>query len=809
MPAQLQEITATYLGERHRFAGTAGDTIIGDAVIGVNGHSQPIAIKGLVTEADALDSHQTYRFYGTWQAYKNKRTGTNENQFAFRTFVRSTPHSRAGVVGYIERAPGIGRKIAGYLFDRFQSDAVKILREQPEVAHAAIPRLPADAAATASVWLKEQQALEDCTIELIDLLGGRGFRKSLAKDVVGEWGNKASEIIRRSAYSLMRFSGCGFGKCDQLYLDLGGNPGAIKRQALAAWYSVASNSSGDTWHYAGVAEAGVKASVGAAALNWKKASRIASRAGMLVSKWTDGIDGPPSWDGSIQWLAEDRKEANELRVAALVAAASFESPFPVAPLFGEPVTEHQTQKLIAATSGGAIGILGGSPGTGKTFVAAAYIKLVAQHEGYGNICVAAPTGKAAVRISEAMAANGVPLRARTIHSLLGVVEIDGRNGSQFAHHEGNPLPYRTIVVDESSMIDTDLMAALLAARAKGCCVLFIGDVNQLPPVGHGAPLRDMIAAGLPYGELREIKRNDGGIVQACADMRDGKRFECGGNLINTVANNAATQVAMLINKLDSLREIADPVWNCQVLVPCKKGSSLRTHEINKALQPHLNRNPAIDKSPFRVSDKVINTKNRFYPAAETAAGDASDDWEVEPSEDRDEIVTNDKGDIYVANGEIGCVTRIEPKYFDVLLFNPRREVRVPRGAADANDDGDESGEEKTGTGCDWDLAYALTVHKSQGSEWKHVIVLIDEYPGAKRICDRSWIYTAISRAKETCTLIGKLSTAQSMARVNNIDRRKTFLRESIVEQITQLQRERQQCLPVAADCENPPVTEDV
>jgi exodeoxyribonuclease V alpha subunit len=795
MPAKLQEITATYLRERHRFAGTAGDTIIGDAVIGMNGSAEPVAIKGIVTNDDTLDAHQVYRFYGIYQAYKNKRTGTNENQFVFRTFVRSTPHSRAGVVGYLEKAPGIGRVLAGRLFDKFQSNAVKILREEPFIASLAVERLSDDAAVSASSWLKSQQELEDCTIQLIDLLGGRGFRKSLAKSVVGEWGNKAASIIRRSAYSLMRFPGVGFKRCDQLYIELGGNPNAIKRQALAATYTVQSNTNGDSWHYQGVAEAGVKASVGAESFNWKKAGKLALRGKLLSSIRTNGIDGPPHWDGDVQWLAESRKAWNELRVAKFVAAACSESPFPVAPLFSDPVTEHQTQKLIAATSGGAIGMLGGSPGTGKTFVAAAYIKLVASYEGYGNIAVASPTGKASVRISEAMAANGVRLRAKTIHSLLGLVELNGRDGSRFKHDESDPLPYRLIVVDESSMIDTDLMAALLAARGKNCCVLFIGDQNQLAPVGHGAPLRDMIAAGLPYGELREIKRNDGGIAQACADMRDGKPFWCGGNLWEGRAASVESQIQLtldLLSKFTTTNGVdplitGDPVWDCQVLVPCKKGSPLRTGEINKALQPHLNRNPAIEGSPFRLADKVINTRNRFYPAVESTPGDANDDWKTESSDDQDERVTNERGDIYVANGEIGCVTRIESKYFEVLLFNPRREVRVPRGAAEVSESDDETNEdEKSGTGCDWDLAYALTVHKSQGSEWKHIIVLIDEYPGAKRLCDRSLIYTAISRAKETCSLIGRLETAQSAARVNNIDRRKTFLTYLIGEQIESL-----------------------
>lgn len=813
MPAKLQEITITYLGERLRFSNAAGDTIIGNATTGDNGDAQPVSIKSApscpITEDNYLEQHQSYRLFGTWQAYKNKRTLKNENQFVFQTFVKSTPHSRDGIVNYLDKAPGIGEKLAGRLYDKFNSSAVKILREQPEVASSAIDRLSYEAALDASGWLKSQQALEDCTIELMELLDRRGFRKSLAKELIRDYGNRAPEIARR-AWPLMRYRGCGFKRCDQLYLDLGGKPAALKRQALSAWHSVSSNSSGDTWHFSGVAEAGVKASVGGAVVDWKKASRVATRGGLLASIWTQGRDGSPAWDGDIQWMAESRKASNEFQLARMLAEANGENGFPVtAPLLPEPITQHQITELSKATSGGSIGIFGGGPGTGKTFTVSAYIKLAAKKIGYHNICVTTFTGKASARINECLQANGVPLRSRTTHSLLGIEEFDSRDGCKFKHNESNKLPFKLIVVDETSMDDTDLLYALMAARPKNCCILFVGDVNQLPPVGHGAPLRDMINAGLPYGELEEIKRNDGGIVQACKDMRESRKFNCDGNLQHVWCGNVEKQLASVTMLLDQIRRQSDPIWDCQVLVAVNvKASPLSRIHVNRLLQAHLNsKNPAIDGSPFRIADKVVNLKNRFYPAVQDVVAER---WESEIEGDvNDEISLNDNGDIYVANGEVGCVTKVEEKYFEVLLFNPRRWVRVPRGKAAAENDGDTNEDDKTGTGCDWDLAYALSVHKAQGSEFKHVIVLIDEYPGARRLCDRSWIYTAISRAKETCSLVGKVETANQMARINNIDRRKTFLRELIEQEVTKLQREQRQCLPIASDCENPSVMEEL
>lgn len=813
MPAKMLEITATYIADRPgcRWSGANGDTIIGDAMMygdrpDANGlHSpvkaEPVTLKGVADDEGPI-AHQAYRFYGHWSSYTNPRTGKSERQFLFSTFVLCTPHSRAGIVGYLAKAPGVGRTLAGRLFDNFGSNAVKILREQPTVAAASCDRLSDEAAASASQWLGEQAALEGCTIDLIDLLEGRGFRKSIAKQAVKAWGNRAAGFIRRNPYLLMRFTGVGFKLADKLYLELGGNAAALKRQSLSAWYSVASNGSGDTWHYSGVTEKGVLANIGNAASSmFGKAIRLATRVGMLVSTFTEWQHGPPSWDGNFQWLAEQRKAANERRVAIELAAATLEPPFPISPLYGEPLTDHQVSNLIKAVSGGAIGILGGSPGTGKTFVASHYIKSVIADFGVDAIAVAAPTGKAAVRITESLAANGVPLKAKTIHSLLKVEQQTDGGGWKFQHNAKNPLPFLFIVVDESSMVDTDLMSSLLSARATGCCMLFVGDVNQLPPVGHGAPLRDMIAAGLPYGELSEIRRqadSEGGIVFACRDMKDGKQFECGGDLMLIPAESPEQQLTDTLATLEDQRSHGlDPVWDCQVLVAVNKRSALSRRDVNKYLQAALNPNPAIPNSPFRMADKCVNTKNRFYPVVSP----------IKP--DDDETTTNDRGEVYVANGELGEVIAVEPKYLEIKLQLPSRLIRVPRGVSDDASNGDTDPDEETGTGCDWDLAYALSVHKAQGSEWGCVIVLIDEYAGARRICDRAWLYTAISRAKQRCFLVGKIATAQRFCRVNNISKRKTFLTPLIAEQITKQRQGRRPSAPIIPSRNSSPVMEEM
>ncbi len=428
------------------------------------------------------------------------------------------------------------------------------------------------------------------------------------------------------------------------------------------------------------------------------------------------------------------------------------------------ITDHQREQLALATSG-RIGILGGSPGTGKSYTLAQTIRhmldsgLVSEFD----IGIMAPTGKACVRINELLEKNEIPIRARTCHSHLGISANSETGGWEFTHNEDCPFGFRVIIIDEVSMLDQSLMLAIFRARSPGCHLLLVGDVNQLPPVGAGAPLRDMILAKLPHGELREIKRATGGIVEACAAIRDGQPWR---HLITAKNSNihcfecssADKQLATLVAHLHTQKERGiDPVWDCQVLTAVNEKSPLARVAINTLLQREFNENPAVKGTAFRVGDKIVCLKNGFYRAFGL------------PGEDTQ---TNARGDIYAANGEIGLVTDIADGDIRVKLELPYREIAIPFRAEQT-----ESGE--TGAQSFWDLAYALSVHKYQGSECPVIYTMLDDYPGAQMVCDRSWIYTAISRAKQQCNLVGKFETAVSMCRTQKISHRKTFLRERI------------------------------
>ncbi len=781
MPAKLEEITATFLNERHRFANADGDVVIATAWANTDINDE-ITIKGQA-DLDELLRDQTYRFYGRWTTYKNRRNNTDEKQFAFTSFVRQQPHSRQGVIQYLRQA-GEGNNFslgkATKCWELFGSDAVKTLREQPEhvaerlTASGRYFKLTVEDAKKIAAVLDSESALEGCTLDLMDLLTGRGFPKSTARLATRAWGNKAAQIIRRNPYRLMEFRGCGFKKTDSLYLDLKLPPGRLKRQALCAWYTLSKDTEGHTFHPVGVVEQGIRGNISSADLKIEKAIELANRSGYTSMLRTSKPTGPLMDDGQVRWMAEGRKAENERELSELISEAMLEPCcWPEAATVPN-ITEHQCERLSLALRG-PVGILGGSPGTGKTYVAANLIRQLVQIYGRDGVGIGAPTGKAAVRVTEAMAAYGLPLRARTWHSMLAMVPRTG--GTHFA--------YKELVGDETSMNDTDLMANVFRHRAAGTHVLLVGDVNQLPPVGHGAPLRDLINAGLPHGELREIKRNSGGIVEACASIRDGKPWQPGDNLRLIEIGQPESQIAAMVREIHEQQAAGrDPVWDCQVVVPVNKKSPLSRSDLNKLLQAELNPNGGVDGLPFRVGDKAVNTKNGYFPCATDPAVQAFD------TEIPEDVQWNERDEIYVANGELGRVIDVQVGYTIIQLENPRRTVKVPRGkGAEEREQADDqiTDDNAPSTGCSWDLGYALSVHKSQGSEWPVVIVMIDDYPGAKMVCSREWLYTAISRAKEQCVLIGKKSVADGMCRRIALGKRKTFLKERIL--LAQVQRE--------------------
>jgi len=689
-----------------------------------------------------------YRFYGKWKVHKEYG-----RQFHFRTLVEVQPIDESGMIEYLRRAPGMTKDRARRVVSHYGSDAATMLRLQPRIVclKCNMPRFSFEKAEEASEYLERYSKIELALIELVQLFKGRGFPYDLSKKCVDKWGNVAIAKVRDNPYLLLEFRGCGFPLVDSFYLDLGLDPDAIERQTLCIWYRLYSDRDGHTWLSREVVEKDLKEKISGTKVNMIEAEACGIQSGQIKKCEDEGL-----------WLAERSRAANEETIAERVAFML--KHFCQWPEVGSfDVSEHQKCELRKSLEC-KIGVFSGTPGTGKTYCAAQIINEIDRRGSSFALC--APTGKAAVRFTEALKATGANEHATTVHSLLGVeILLDG--GYQFIHNEKNRLTHKFVIVDEASMLDTDLLASLLSALPDYANLLLIGDINQLAPVGHGAPLRDLIECGhVPVGELTEIRRNSGTIVETCDSIKKEKRIKLATKLslpeVNLAIlrhNTDESTINCVTNTLFKLWDRMDAIWDIQVICARRKDGELSRDKLNPILREFLNLGNSGSKSAFWDNDKVICDKNSWFPAVDAAS---------EPTQDTiSRLDESGNLKIYVANGDLGRVISDEANRTIVQFLCPSRFVVVPRAE---------------GKEC-LSLAYAITAHKCQGSEWPVTIVILDESFGATMVCDRSWIYTAISRAKQACILIGKDQTMVEMCRRTGLKRRKTFLANLIEEMV--------------------------
>jgi exodeoxyribonuclease V alpha subunit len=689
-----------------------------------------------VEDRDQMPVGACFRFYG-----RAVPTDFGDQFAADVWFAHAAPDRPATVAFLVDVCPGVGRTTAERLADRYGGDAVQVLLHSPGRA-VEDGLLAEDTARMAAEAIRAADDLPAAYLAVLDLLQGRGFPRRAAAAAVRRWRGRAPEVIRADPFALLthRVPGAGFRRCDRLHLDLGLPPGDLRRQMLCAWHAMAQEDRvGHVWFPAPAAAARLRAGLGEAARP-KDAFRLGLEQDWLASQ---------RHGGEVYLAVRHRAEDERVIADALGLLRQGGARFPVT---GTGLTGHQRAQ-VARLAGAPVGLLVGPPGTGKTFCAASLVADAIRHDGAGSVAVCAPTGKAAGRLTQVLRQRGLDLTATTVHGLLQARPAG--DGFEFAFGRGRPLPHRYVVVDEASMVDAALLARLLSACAPATCLLLVGDRHQLPPVGPGAPLRDLLAAGLPAAELSEILRNSGRIVRTCHRIKDGQRLRvsprpdpaAGENLVHVPAANAAQAVEKICDLMARFPGPAPP----QVIV----ARNATRRELNRRLQDLLN--PHGERAAgrvFRRGDRVINLRNRTLGLADRAGGSA-----------------------FCANGDLGTVAELRRSHMLVRL-DAGDLVRVPlaAGGPEEREDGDEADGDPD-TGCTFTLGYAITGHKAQGSEWPATVVYVE--PGAGRVASREWVYTALSRAKEQCFLVGRLETADDYARRRVLPVRKTFLAERL------------------------------
>lgn len=416
--------------------------------------------------------------------------------------------------------------------------------------------------------------------------------------------------------------------------------------------------------------------------------------------------------------------------------------------------EMQKKAVKTAINNGVL-ILTGGPGTGKTTTINAMIRFF-ESEGM-DIFLAAPTGRAAKRMTEATG-----YEARTIHRLLELAYTpEGReNRMQYGRNEENPLEADVIIIDEMSMVDLPLMHALLKAITIGTRLILVGDKDQLPSVGAGSVLKDLIVSQcFPLITLSKIFRQaeQSDIVVNAHKINRGERVRLDNKskdfffLKREDANTIISVVLTLIQKKLPNYVDAD-MFDIQVLTPTRKGL-LGVERLNGILQQYLNP-PDVKKAEkehgsrtFRVGDKVMQIKNNYQL-----------EWEISTKYG----LVIDSG-IGVFNGDIGRIVAIDSYSEKIKVeFEEKKMVEYPFELLE-----------------ELELAYAITVHKSQGSEYPAVVIPL--LPGPRQLYYRNLIYTAVTRARKCVTIVGSDTTFQEMIENVNERNRYTSLAERIQE----------------------------
>lgn len=646
---------------------------------------------------------------------------------------------------------GIGAALAARIVRRFKEDTFRIIEEEPERL-AEVKGISERKAREISVQVEEKKDMRKAMI----FLQKYGISTTLAVKIYQYYGNKLYQVLEENPYQLAdNIDGVGFKTADEIAFRIGIHADSDFRIRSGLFYVI-------------------QQAVGEGHI-YLPQEVLVQRASQLLGVKLGDVE-KYVMDLCINRKIVLKEENGEVRIypthyyylelntAKMLHDLDIDCEMPEEMMEKrlKKVEEREKIKLdimqhravIEAIKHGLL-ILTGGPGTGKTTTINTMIQFF-ESEGM-DILLAAPTGRAAKRMTEATG-----YEAQTIHRLLevsGNPEEEG-NINGFLKNRENPLEADVIIIDEMSMVDLSLMHALLSAVVVGTRLILVGDVNQLPSVGAGSVLKDIIHSEcFPVVTLTRIFRQAGesDIVVNAHKINAGEvvvpdnkskdffflRRQDADIIIRVM-------IALIQQKLP--RYVGTPQNEIQVMTPTRKGL-LGVERLNQILQRYLNPSePNKDEEEiggriFRVGDKVMQIKNNYQL-----------EWEVQTKYG----LTVDSGQ-GIFNGDMGVVSAIS-RYDETIEveYDEHRKVKYPFEMVD-----------------ELELAYAITVHKSQGSEYPAVIIPL--LPGPRLLYTRNLLYTAVTRAKKCLTIVGSESVFQEMIQNESEQRRYTSLAERIQE----------------------------
>ena len=719
----LQTNSTTQTAEMLKLEGVVEHVIYenpdtGYAVFEVDAGGTDIVVAGNVGSVDNGMSITAYGYMVNHPSYGE--------QFRAETCEASLPQDTAALLSYLSSGvlPYIGPSTAKKIVAKFGAHTLNVISETPDKLCELKGITPQKAAAISNEFRRMYGVRE-----VVAWMAKFGLSAQMAVTAYRAFGPATVEALKKNPYML-----CGeplnlkFSQVDGIAAQLQVGQGSDLRIAAGLLYALRHNA--NNGHTCLPADKLIESTA-----RFIRVEPDAVKAGLQSLLEHDEMRAC-TFDGTKYIYLPDLLSAEQDIAARLGELATFptESPktlesdirvleltqgFEYAPLQREAIRLALSSRVMVLTGG---------PGTGKTTTVKAILNL---YEGiYDRVALCAPTGRAAKRLSEL-----TNHAASTIHRLL---EVDYSSGSvRFIHNEKNLLKYDVIILDEMSMVDVKLFQALLAAARYHCRIIMVGDADQLPSVGPGNILGEILKAGVvPTVRLTDIFRQAQRslIVQNAHRIVEGQMPQKGGpkdDFFLIESNGLACQklVCDLVSTRLPKAYGFDPVRDIQVLCPTKVGPT-GSVELNRRLQDILNP-PAKGKGQIgtaesakilRLGDKVMQVKNDYDITFERAGAEAG---------------------VGAYNGDLGIITAVD---VDARSVTVQMDDKKYTYTADQLNE--------------LEPAYAVTVHKSQGSEFPAVILPVADVPA--RLCYRNLLYTGVTRARKLCVLTGTARTEQTM-----------------------------------------------